>query len=265
MEKLEQLIIGSMLGDGYLDKISHTLKNSRLSIAHSLDQKEYCEFKHSILQEFDLAGKLCYNKIEHSRYKNGYIEECRFRSKTNVIFTRYRNLFYKENKKILHKQTINNINPLGLAIWFMDDGSKLISGYILCTHSFTESEVKYLRKLLKSKFKINTTCQQQGNVIYINKSSVELFDSIIDPYIVNSMKYKLHKYKVLNKQGELLENPTTVIVNEDNQQPSLDSNIFEGSTTNNQILIDNAKDSNVNKSALPIKYNSKGIWKNINL
>lgn len=31
------------------------------------------------------------------------------------------------------------------------------------------------------------------------------------------------------KQGELLENPE-----EDNQQPSLDSNIFEGSTTNSQ-------------------------------
>lgn len=48
------------------------------------------------------------------------------------------------------------------------------------------------------------------------------------------------------KQGELLETPE-----EDNQQPSLDSNILEGSTTNNRILIDNAKDSNVDTSALP--------------
>lgn len=252
MEKLEQLIIGSMLGDGYLDKVAHTLKNSRLSIAHSVNQKEYCEFKHNILQEFDLAGKLCYNKIENSRYKNGYIEEYRFRSKTNAIFTRYRNLFYKENKKIIHKQTINNINPLGLAIWFMDDGSKLISGYILCTHSFSKEEVTYLRKLLKSKFKLNTTCQSQGNLIYINKSSVKLFDSIIDPYMVNSMKYKLHKYKVLDKQGELLGSPTLERQKEDNQQPSLDSNIFEGSTTNSQIQTSNVEDSNANKSALPL-------------
>ena len=35
------------------------------------------------------------------------------------------------------------------------------------------------------------------------------------------------------KQGELLENPTPNIGQEDNQQPSLDGNIFEGSTTNN--------------------------------
>lgn len=47
------------------------------------------------------------------------------------------------------------------------------------------------------------------------------------------------------KQGELLENPTSL---EDNQQPSLISNDFEGSTTNSRIL---NKDSNANTSALP--------------
>lgn len=51
------------------------------------------------------------------------------------------------------------------------------------------------------------------------------------------------------KQGELLENP--IINNEDNQQPSLDSNVFEGSTTNSQILSSNVEDSNADTSALP--------------
>lgn len=55
----------------------------------------------------------------------------------------------------------------------------------------------------------------------------------------------LNKYRLIIgvlKQGELLEN-----LEADNQQPSLDSNIFEGSTTNNRVLI---KDSNVDTSAL---------------
>ena len=51
---------------------------------------------------------------------------------------------------------------------------------------------------------------------------------------------------VVLKQGELLESPET-----DNQQPSLNSNIHEGSETNNRVLIGNAKDSNVDTSALP--------------
>lgn len=49
------------------------------------------------------------------------------------------------------------------------------------------------------------------------------------------------------KQGELLENHKA----SDNQQPNIDSNIDKGSTTNSRVLIDNAKDSNADKSALP--------------
>jgi hypothetical protein len=48
------------------------------------------------------------------------------------------------------------------------------------------------------------------------------------------------------KQGELLETPE-----EDNQQPSNDSNIIEGSTTNSRIQTSNVEDSNANTSALP--------------
>ena len=50
------------------------------------------------------------------------------------------------------------------------------------------------------------------------------------------------------KQGELLENPEV-----DNQQPSLDSNIFEGSETNNRVLTSSVEDSNVDTSALLTK------------
>ena len=44
------------------------------------------------------------------------------------------------------------------------------------------------------------------------------------------------------KQGELLEKPE-----EANQQPSLDSDILEGSETNSRVL----RDSNADTSALP--------------
>jgi hypothetical protein len=48
------------------------------------------------------------------------------------------------------------------------------------------------------------------------------------------------------KSEELLENPEV-----DNQQPSLNRNIFKGSTTNSRILTDNAEDSNGNTSIRP--------------
>lgn len=56
-----------------------------------------------------------------------------------------------------------------------------------------------------------------------------------------------YKKEVHFKQGELLETPKM-----DNQQPSLDSNILEGSTTNSRVLTSNVEDSNADTSALPI-------------
>ena len=52
---------------------------------------------------------------------------------------------------------------------------------------------------------------------------------------------------VVFKQGELLETHN----DNDNQQPSISSNAFKGSTTNSRIQTDNAEDSNADTSALP--------------
>lgn len=52
-------------------------------------------------------------------------------------------------------------------------------------------------------------------------------------------------HQVVVKQGELLESPEV-----GNQQPSIYRNIIEGSTTNEQVLTDNAEDDNFDTSAL---------------
>lgn len=57
---------------------------------------------------------------------------------------------------------------------------------------------------------------------------------------------RLHNISGVLKQDELLENPE-----EDNQQPSLSSNTFEGSTTNSQVQTGNAEDGNADTSVLP--------------
>ena len=59
---------------------------------------------------------------------------------------------------------------------------------------------------------------------------------------------KLGRITGVFKQGELLETHNA----NDNQQPSINSNIDKGSTTSSQSLIDKAKGSNATTSALPI-------------
>ena len=55
----------------------------------------------------------------------------------------------------------------------------------------------------------------------------------------------IHSIIGVLKQGELLENPEV-----DNQQPSLDSNILDGSETNSQIQTSKVEDGNADTSAL---------------
>lgn len=59
----------------------------------------------------------------------------------------------------------------------------------------------------------------------------------------------------VRKRSELLENH----IANDNQQPSIDRNIDEGSTTNGRVLTDNAEDSNADTSAPPSNITSDDI------
>lgn len=62
---------------------------------------------------------------------------------------------------------------------------------------------------------------------------------------------------VVFKQGELLETHN----DNDNQQPSISSNAFKGSTTNSRVQTDNAEDSNADTSALPsINTSDDIVW-----
>ena len=56
----------------------------------------------------------------------------------------------------------------------------------------------------------------------------------------------LTKHQAVIKLGELLESPK-----EDNQQPSVYRNIYEGSTTNIRALTDDAEGGNDDTSAQP--------------
>jgi hypothetical protein len=187
---LRQLILGSILGDGYLVKISGLTKESKLSLGHSLKQKDYLEYKVSILKEYDLDGVIYESTVISDRYIDNKYTSVFSKSRSHTLFTYYRNLFYKDNIKILNEE-IYKIDAFGLAIWFMDDGQKRgISGGIqMNSQGFSVNDCNILRDVLETKFKIKTTLQK-GNIIYIMKQSVDLFLDIIKPYIINSMIYK---------------------------------------------------------------------------
>lgn len=246
--EVDQIIIGSLLGDGCIIKKS----NGMFTINHSLVQKDYVMHKYELLKKYGLEMKIreCTERKSDSYIggrklkDNGYI---RIESPVNVSFNKYREEWYK-HKKIV-PDSAYRLNPLGLAIWFMDDGSSNMSSYYLSTNGFDYEYVEKLVKILYNNFGIYASIHKNKDkfVIYIQTKSRDLFTKIIREYLCDSMLRKIYdKTKFIGyvKRGELLGNPE-----KDNQQPSLSSNAFEGSETNSRVQTDNAEDSNADTSA----------------
>jgi len=216
-----EFILGNMLGDG-------CIQDNRFSVAHSLAQEEYCKFKHKFLEKYKLAGKLCYNTITSDRYKKGYFQEVRFKSFSHSKFKELKNIYYKESsRKIVPEEHYLSyyLTPFALAVWFQDDGNSANYNLQLNTQSFSTGDINKLRYVLLEKYGIKTAVNS-SRVITILRESIIFFCTLINPYVTDSMQYKILPTRVLNKQGELLEHPE-----EDNQQPSLEGDFFEGSTT----------------------------------
>lgn len=78
----------------------------------------------------------------------------------------------------------------------MDDGSKNQQGANIYTDCFSLEDVKLLQNALKNKFSLHVTLQKHGNGwrLYIPKRQMTRFTTLIKPYILPSMCYKLDFY-----------------------------------------------------------------------
>lgn len=184
----KQVIFGSTMGDAYIYKAS---KNASIVFQHSLKQKDYvsylCDFfkdvPHTISQ---------YTKRLDSRTGKIY-ETYQLNLHTNESFNVFKEMFYRNNKKIIPIDYLElYYTPLAMAIHFCDDGYNDGSGYNLSTCSFNTEDLIEFRKYLFNKYDLDTIITK-ANRIYIRKNSVEKFKNLIEPYIPECMMYKLKK------------------------------------------------------------------------
>lgn len=183
-----QVILGTVLGDTYLGK-SHNNGNVFGSCAHCVEQEELIFNKYEYLKNISKQPYL--QQMYDIRFKEPSYKRWFWYIYSNPTLTELYPLLYNNKIKYINEDLLFKIEPLGLAIWFMDDGSKEgTSGYLLCTNSFSNQDIDIIQRMLLFKFGINTS-KQKGNSIYIMSDSKNAFKKLIEPYIVNSMKYKL--------------------------------------------------------------------------
>jgi len=179
-----QVLYGGLLGDSHLSRVSN---NAQGSFNHCIKQLEYAKYKQEFLKRFTNPIKIVnkYDKRVNKSYQQCY---CYIKGSTalNALYDK----IYQNKIKYIDKELLYSLNPLGLAIWFMDDGSYDPYGYILCTDSFSKDDLSLIQKFFKEKYNIETSIRK-NNEIYIKASSRETFKSLIKPYIHESMLYKL--------------------------------------------------------------------------
>ena len=195
-EEQKQILLGSLLGDGCIYKDKYDCY--RYTILHSNKQKDYLLWKNSYLN-FHLYLHKVNKTIKNYKYKLCHYEI----SKYNSSFKNYYNLFYPNGKKIVIREILDVLKPIGIAVWFMDDGSYSYSNNIIMiyTNSFTLNECNLIKKWFKERF--NIECRVQRIIQTINKNNqyilrfnvinTQKFIEMIKSYVLQipSMTYKI--------------------------------------------------------------------------
>lgn len=186
-QKQKEILFGSLLGDLCIRK--HT-KTYRGVLVHSIKQLEYAQYMHKELNS--IVGKFRFINVKVS---NKIYDECQFTIRPNLELKFLYDSFYED---FLGKKDVpfnlSLLSPLALAIWFMDDGFLIDNGHSksfgLSTCSFSLEGLLRLQKYLKKVYNIETIIRKNFYLI-VRRCSALTFKTIIQPYIINSMKYKI--------------------------------------------------------------------------
>ena len=185
------ILVGTLLGDGHLETQDGG-KTYRLKIEHQLSQKDYLEWICDQFKEWVPGG------IRERIKKNGY-KYVLFDTYSHGAFRFYAQQFYLNGTKIIPKLINKLLDPMVLAVWFMDDGSwksDKHKTYIIHTLGYSKKDLGSVQKVLQKKFGIETSLHQQKEKywrLYIKSESANLFKELIEPYTsqIPSMQKKM--------------------------------------------------------------------------
>ncbi len=184
----KQLIISSLLGDGGLIATGGG-KSFRFTVSHGSKQKDYLFWKHQTLKE------LVRTPPKLQQQTNAW----KFNTLSSPELTEMHAQFYRGRQKIV-PEIVRGIlgNPQALAIWYMDDGNLRreygkIYGCMLNSHSFTHEDNEKLSRWLYQRYGVKSVLQKNHGKyrLYFGSESWKTFCTIITPYVVPALRYKL--------------------------------------------------------------------------
>lgn len=196
---LEQVVLGSMLGDGSIRKIG--VQTAYFREEHSVKQTEYVLWKHS-----------CFGDLAREIKASG--ERIGFETIPLTVFSDFKELFYSKNGKYkrVSEAVLRRLTPLSLAVWYQDDGSRhdesgVRRRNVIWMHAIEQSERDVITEAFKELFGLKVHFSVRNNVtgIVLNGDDADKFEHIIAPYVHPSMCYKLRQTERVGIALETLE------------------------------------------------------------
>jgi hypothetical protein len=187
------LLIGSILGDGHLEKRSH-LKNASFREEHSMDQVEWLKWKYYNLKPFTTSNMWNRDRGKKSLMPDGkggkkyynIQKVCAMSTNTHPYLTELHNEFYVDRIKTVPFDFIDkNFDIIALATLIGDDGNLCENSIRFCTDSFTKKEVYFLAdifsKFYKSRITVREEKKDKFRIIFTEaRKDINFFNTIRD-------------------------------------------------------------------------------------
>lgn len=179
-EKQNQIILGSLFGDGNLKrnnkmgKFTHYFREQ-----HAEGEKQYIEWKYGELLSLTNQKGLNYVIKENREIKKGHISICQnayeFQTKTSISFNRY----LDKEKYLL----VNEFSELAYIIWFLDDGWCSVSGntisYLISAYQFNNQELEYINNTINNNLELDGRICSRKELYYPVKNTSKITEIIL--------------------------------------------------------------------------------------
>jgi hypothetical protein len=196
---LHSILIGLMLGDGYLYKTSLT-SNSRFEMSFGKDRELFAEWIAKLFNDYSNTG------VKPSLIKGRSIFSFqfnyRFKTKTLPVFNYYHNIFYEANnelwkfKKIVPHNILDLMNSTVLAYLIMTDGNfdKSRNRVRIYTNSYSKADVERLAESINTNLHIYVGVLHDRKdqwILTIGAKQFTLLRELVNPHFDPSMLYRI--------------------------------------------------------------------------
>lgn len=188
----KQVIIGSLLGDGYIHIGNKSNSSTYLILEQGIKQLNYLFWKGMRLKR--LNAKF-YQYYKYNNVKKRVTTRNQVRTSSFYIIGDMIPYFYKEDGKYINPEVLNHLEAPGIAIWFMDDATAYKHGGSIATQSFSLSDNQLLCDFFINKFKITPHILKNNDqpILAFDTKEFKKLCDLVEPYMFHEMMYKINK------------------------------------------------------------------------